>query len=113
MAIALKLFSLLLMWFGIAMLVLDGSQGAELPLLAGLFIAFVTREKIEDERTLQFKSSSAYAALVLGYGIKLLVTNLYDHRLISFRLIDINHFLILVFALALILYRTRLYLSSR
>lgn len=113
MATALKLLSLLLVCFGIGMLVLDGSPGAELPLLVGLFMAFVTREKFEDERTLQLKSSSAYAALVLGYGISLLVTNLYDHQLIRFQLIDINHFLILVFALALALFRTRLYLSSR
>jgi hypothetical protein len=106
-----KYLGLLLAVGGVAILFTDESAGSEMPLLAGLFILFVSREKIEDERVIILKSSSAYMALVLGYGFKLISSNLYSHQLISFQLIDINHFLILVFALAIGIYYLRLYLS--
>ena len=86
-------------------------RGSEIPLLVGLFVIFVTREKIEDERVKVLKSSSAYIALIIGYGFKLISTNLYEHQTLPFQLIDINHFLILVFALAICIYYLRLYLS--
>jgi len=76
-------------------------------------MGFVSRDKTEDERAVQLKTSSAYVSLVVGYSLKLLISNLYDHKLISFQLSEINHFLILVFAMALILYYSRVYLSTR
>ena len=96
---------------GIAIFFIDESKGSEIPLLAGLFMIFVSKEKIEDERVKILKSSSAYIALIVGYGFKLISTNLYEHQALSFQLIDINHFLILVFALAICIYYLRLYLS--
>jgi len=96
---------------GIAIFFIDKSKGSEIPLLAGLFMIFVSREKIEDERVKFLKSSSAYIALIVGYGFKLISTNLYEHQALSFQLTDINHFLILVFALAISIYYLRLYLS--
>lgn len=109
----IKLASLMLVTIGIIVLFFDPRTGAELPLLIGLFIGFVSRDKMEDERALHLKTSSAYIALIVGYGLKLLTSNLYDHRLISFELSEINHFLILVFAIATILYYSRVYLSTK
>ena len=106
-----KSFGVLLALAGILIIFLDPSKGSEIPLLAGLFMLFVTKEKIEDERVKILKSSSAYIALIVGYGFKLISTNLYEHGALSFQLTDINHFLILVFALAICIYYLRLYLS--
>jgi hypothetical protein len=108
-----KFLAVLLIVVGAAVFFFDRSPGSEIPLLAGLFMAFVTREKIEDERVTILKSSSAYVALIVGYGVKLISTNLYEHNLISYQLTDINHFLILVFALAICIYYLRLYLSLK
>ncbi|MGX5853803.1 hypothetical protein ACWKW6_09180 [Dyadobacter jiangsuensis] len=113
MGTSIKLLGLVLVLSGIFVLIFDRSAGAELPLLAGLFIAFVTREKTEDERSLYLKSSSAYIALILGYGIKLISANLYEHQIIGIKLYEINHFLVLVLGMAIILFYLRLYLSAR
>lgn len=106
-----KYLGLLLIVVGVVAFFIDSSPGSEIPLLVGLFIVFVSKEKINDERVKILKSSSAYIALILGYGFKLISTNLYSHQAISFQLIEINHFLILVFALAISIYYLRLYLS--
>lgn len=106
-----KYFGLALVIVGLGAFLFDNTIGAEIPLLAGLFILFVTKGKVEDERTVVLRSSSAYIALVLGYGFKLISANLFFHQIISFQLVEINHFLILVFALANLLYYLRLYFS--
>ncbi|MDQ6480166.1 hypothetical protein [Dyadobacter sp. LHD-138] len=106
-----KFLAVLFTLFGVAIFFNDQSKGSEIPLLAGLFMIFVSKEKIEDERVKILKSSSAYIALIVGYGFKLISTNLYEHQAFPFQLIDINHFLILVFALAICIYYLRLYLS--
>ncbi|CAG4999560.1 hypothetical protein DYBT9275_02253 [Dyadobacter sp. CECT 9275] len=106
-----KYLGLLLVVTGMILIITDKSVGSEIPLLAGLFILFVSKGKTEDERAIILKSSSAYIALMLGYGIKLISTNLYVHQVISFQLTEINHFLIMVFALANGIYYLRLNLS--
>ena len=106
-----KYLGLLLIAIGFVAFFTDNSQGSEIPLLVGVFIVFVSKEKIDDERVKILKASSAYIALILGYGFKLISTNLYSHQMISFQLIEINHFLILVFGLAISIYYLRLYLS--
>jgi hypothetical protein len=110
MRMIFKSLGLLFALVGLALFFMDESKGSEIPLLAGLFILFVSKEKVEDERVKTLKSSSAYIALIAGYGFKLVSTNLYDHQAISFQLTEINHFLILVFALAICIYYLRLYL---
>lgn len=95
---------------GVPALIVDRSAGSEIPLLVGLFILFVTKERRQDERAIMIKTSSATLALILSYGFKLLTSNLYSHRIISFQLVDINYFLILVFALAVVIYYVRMYI---
>ena len=107
----MKYSGLLLVGVGIVIDLVDQSAGSEIPLLVGLFILFISKEKREDERAILLKSSSTSIALIIGYGFKLLSSNLYAHQVISFQLTDINYFLILVFALALSIYYLRLYLS--
>ena len=106
-----RYLGLLLTAIGIPVLILDRSTGAEMPLLVGLFILFISKEAREDERAVFIKTSSTYIALILGYGIKLISSNLYAHQLISFQLTEINHFLILVFALAIVIHYSRLYFT--
>lgn len=106
----IKYFGLLLIVAGVPTVLLDLSPGSDIPLLVGLFLLFISKERREDERAVTVKTSSAYIALVLSYGIKLLSTNLYSHDIISLQLTEINHFLIMVFAIALILYYTRMFI---
>ena len=103
-----KYLGLVLVVLGIPAILLDNSSGAEIPLLVGLFILLVTTNKIEDERSAQIKTSSLYIAFIISYALKLLLANLYDHSLISFELVEINHFLILMLALANSLFYGRL-----
>ena len=105
-----KYLGLLLVLTGIPTMILDNSAGAELPLLIGLFTLLVTTNKIEDERSIQIKTSSLYIAFVISYALKLIITNLHDHALVAFELTEINHFLILTLALANSIFYGRLYI---
>ena len=97
---------------GIPILVADRSAGSEIPLLVGLYVLFIAKVNREDERATAIKNSSTYIALIIGYGIKLIIANLYSHQLIRFQLTEINHFLILVFGLAILIYYGRLYIGT-
>lgn len=95
--------------FGVLILFFDHSTGASVPLMIGLFMLFTAPEKMEDERSVSLKTSSLYLAFLLAYTMKLLSTNLYEHGLFPLQLTEINHFIILVFIIALISYYFRLY----
>ena len=109
----LDIVAIVLIIAGIGVMMRDPSSGHEIVLLAGLFMLYVVKPKGYDERTVQIKAGSAYYALILGYGIKLLSSNLYSHKIIPVQLTEINHFLILVFAIALVLYYGILYFTAR
>jgi hypothetical protein len=103
-----KYLALLLIAFGIPTFFLDKAFGAEIPLLVGLFILLVSAEKIQDERVAQLKVTSLYFAFVISYAVKLLTSNFFDNGWISFELVEINHFLILMLALANSIFYARL-----
>jgi len=105
-----KYIGLLLCLTGGVVLMINKSVDAELPLLVGLFILFISKERHEDERSIQVKASSALMALILGYALKLIISNLYIHQIISFDLISINFFLIIVFGFANLIRFFRLYI---
>lgn len=90
--------------------IIDQSPDAAIPLLVGLFILFVSKSNREDERAIIIKTSSAYIALIMSYGIQLVTTNLYGRGLISIQLTEINYFLILLFTFANLIYYLRLYI---
>lgn len=98
---------------GIPLAIGNYSPNSEMPLLVGLYVLFVAKVKREDERAVAIKNSSTYIALIIGYGLKLLISNLYSHQMIPFQITEINHFLILVFALAIIIYYCRLYIGAQ
>ena len=101
---------LFLIVLGIPVLLTSKSSTAEIPLLVGLFMLFISFQSKEDERSTAIRSSSALFALVLGYTLKLIISNLYQHQIISFDLTSINYFLIIVFAMANIIRYSRLYI---
>ncbi len=105
-----KYLGLFLVIAGIPTMIVDDSYSAEIPLLVGLFILLVTTDKIEDERSIQIKTSSLYIAFIISYATKLIITNLHDHAFISFELTEINYFLILTLALANTIFYGRLYI---
>lgn len=106
-----KYLALILIGVGIPTMLIDTSPGAQIPLLVGLFTLLVTTNKIEDERSVQLRTTSLYIAFIIAYGVKLLTTNLHDHQMISFEFVEIDHFLILLLFLANSIFYGRLYLS--
>jgi hypothetical protein len=90
----------------------DKSAGSEIPLLVGLFILLVATEINEDERSVHIKTTSLYFAFIISYAVKLLTANFYGHGWIAFELVEINHFMILVLAIANGIYFVRLYGSG-
>lgn len=108
-----KYAAVVLIVIGILTLLMDDTAGSEMPLLIGLFTLLITTDKFEDERSVQIKTTSLYFAFVIAYAVKLLTTNLYDHALISFELVEINHFIILMLSLANIVFYGRLYVLKR
>ena len=108
-----KYLGVALIVIGIPTIIWDSSSGAEIPLLVGLFTLLITADKIEDERSVQMRATSLYIAFIVSYGVKLITSNLYDHALIAFELVDINHFLILTLALANVIFYARFYILKR
>lgn len=104
-----KYIGLFLILLGIPILLIAKSSNAEIPLLVGLFTLFISNQDREDERSAAIRTSSAFLGLILGYTIKLVITNLYDHQIITFDLTSINLFLIIVFSLANLIRFSRLY----
>jgi hypothetical protein len=94
---------------GIPAMMFDDSSSSEIPLLVGLFMMLVTAEKIEDERSVQIRTTSLYFAFIISYSAKLLMSNLFDHGVIPFELVDINHFMILTLVLANAMFYGRVY----
>lgn len=105
-----KFLGLLLVVAGVPVMLYDTSAGSEIPLLVGLFITLTASEKIEDERSLLIKTTSLYLAFVISYGVKLITTNLHAHNVISFELVEINHFLILILSLANFIFYSRMFI---
>lgn len=106
----MKYLGLALTIIGIPTMIFDSASGSEIPLLVGLFILLVTKQKVEDERSVQIKTTSLYFSFITAYAVKLITSNLYDHHLISFELVSINHFLILTLVLANIIFYGRMYI---
>ena len=104
----IKYAGLAIIAIGLIVIITDQNPGSEAVLLAGLFIFFLTKEAKEDERSVSIKASSVYTSLVLSYIIAALSSNFAAHGIINFQLSSINHFLILVFSMATIIYYTRM-----
>jgi hypothetical protein len=50
------------------------------------------------ERPVQLKTSSLFVAFTVSYAVKLLISNLFDHPIIPFQFVQVDHFLILLLA---------------
>ena len=80
----------LLVLGGIPLLFVDNTKGSELPLLVGLFILLAANNTKEDERAVTVKATSTYIALIIGYAMNLLVSNLYFHGFIPIEINEVN-----------------------
>jgi hypothetical protein len=105
-----KYLGLGLIVLGIPAMLLDNSNGSEMPLLVGLFTLLISSNNVEDERSVQIKTTSLYFAFIISYAVKLVTSNLHDHTIITFELVEINHFLILMLALANAVHYGRMYI---
>lgn len=96
---------------GLLVFIFDSSERATIPLMVGLFTLFISKEKLEDERSSSLRTSSIYLSLVLSYTVKLLTSYLYSEGALSWQITQVDHFLTLLFAIALIIYYFRLFTS--
>lgn len=103
-----RYMGLFLVIIGIPLFFIPG-KNSEFPLMVGLFTLFTSMEKVEDERSVSLKTSSMYIAFIFGYTIKVSTASLFQLQLISFQLTEINHFIILIFAIAIACYFLRMY----
>jgi hypothetical protein len=92
---------------GIPILFIPGPQ-SEFPLMIGLFMLFTSFEKIEDERSLSIKMSSLYIGFIFAYALKMLLSSLFTWHVVPMQLTEINHFIILVLAIAVPVYQLRM-----
>jgi hypothetical protein len=86
-------------------------SGPEWPLLIGLYTVFFSREKVEDERSAGLRTISLTMAFVLGYVFELITTFLYTKEFIDWHLTQIKHFVVLVLALAVVIFYWMMYLK--
>lgn len=104
-------------WFliliGIPIAIFGNEKNADMPLMFGLFTVFTSVEKVEDERSAQLKTTALTIAFMMAYAVKLISSNLFDHGLIPFQLVQINHFIILVLAAAVVIYNFSLRFTAR
>jgi hypothetical protein len=90
-------------------LILGNPSLATMHLMMGLYLLLSSFQKVEDERSSSLRYTSLYVSLVFSYTVKMVSSFLYDKQLISYRMTDINHFIILVLLIANITYYVRLY----
>ncbi|WP_316762230.1 hypothetical protein [Pedobacter aquatilis] len=81
-------------------------------LISGLFVLFTSWEKVMDERLLAFKTTSLYAAIIISYVFRYASKELAKQQLLDYEMTDIDHFILMVFALANLIYYARLWLGK-
>jgi hypothetical protein len=96
---------------GIPMALTNNDSDSTRLLLSGLFFLFLAGDKFMDERLLSLKATSMYAAMFLGYTFQTTVSEAFKHHFITYAMNNINHFMILIFALANGIYYLRYYIS--
>jgi hypothetical protein len=96
---------------GVPMALTSNSADSTRLLLSGLFFLFLVGDKIMDERLLSLKATSMYAAMFLSYTFQTTLSELVKYHLITYTMNNINHFMILVFALANAIYYFRYYIG--
>jgi hypothetical protein len=106
-----KPIAVMMVAIGIPMALTNNDSDSTRLLLSGLFFLFLAWDKIMDERQLSLKATSMYAAMFFSYTFQTVASELFKHHLIIYKMNDINHFMILVFALANGIYYFRYYLS--
>ncbi|RLJ77326.1 hypothetical protein [Pedobacter alluvionis] len=107
-----KFIGILLIAIGIPMLISSQSPESTKVLIFGLFILFTSWERIMDERLLSLKMTSIYFAIIIGYTFKMISSELVKQHIFSYELTSIDHFIILIFAVANVTYFSSLYLSK-
>lgn len=107
-----KYLGVFLVLIGTPLFFLAPSPQANFSLMIGFYILFTSMEKVEDERSLNIKMSSLYIAFIVAYAIQIILRVLHSWEVIPVKFTEIDHFIILVLALASTLHYARLYLPK-
>lgn len=106
-----KFLGIVLIAVGIPISIMNKSSESTSMLIAGLFVLFTSWDKIMDERLQSIKMRSIYFAIVLSYTFKYFSSQLVRLGIISYEMTNINHFILMVFAVANVTYYSRLFFS--
>jgi hypothetical protein len=104
-----KPVAIMMIVIGIPMALTSKATDSTGLLLSGLFLLFITWDKIMDERLISLKATSMYAAMFLSYTFQTITAQLFKQQYITYEMTNINHFMILIFGLANIIYYIRYY----
>lgn len=106
-----RFIGITLIVLGIPICIVSNAEGATNVLLSGLFVLFTSSERTMDERSMSLKTTSIYMAIIISYVFKVVSSELVKQHISPYELTNINHFLIMIFAIANGLYFSRLYIS--
>ncbi len=109
----LKYAGILFIIAGIPLIFIDKTSGSDVLLLFGLFFVFISKEKKEDERSNSIRFSSMTIAFLISFLVSYLTRYFFEKGIIEWRLTEINHFSIMVFSLAILIFYLRLYLIEK
>jgi hypothetical protein len=107
-----KFLGLTMIAVGIPISVMSKSSENTSMLIIGLFLLFTSWDKVMDERLASIKATSVYLAIVLSYTFKYMSSELVRQGITSYEMTNINHFILMVFAVANLTYYSRLFLST-
>jgi len=107
-----KILAIIMILLGIPMLIFGKSVAASTMLMCGLYLLFISFQKVEDERSSRLKMSSIFISFFVAYVFKLISSELYRFHLLPMEMTEINHFIILVLSLTNIIFYYRLYFTD-
>jgi len=107
-----KFLGIALIAFGLPLAIFNKSSESTSMLISGLFILFISSDKIMDERMRSLKITSMYFAFLVSYVFKYISSELVQMHVMSYEMVNINHFILMVFAVANLTYYSRLFFGT-
>jgi hypothetical protein len=106
-----KFLGIALITIGIPISIISKSENMSM-LIVGLFVLFTSFDKIMDERLYSLKATSMYIAIIFSYTFKHISTELARQHVVSYEMTNIDHFILMIFAVANITYFSRILFST-
>jgi hypothetical protein len=106
-----KYLGIALITIGIPISIISKSENMSM-VISGLFVLFTSFDKIMDERLYSLKATSMYIAIIFSYTFKYISTELARQHIVTYGMTNIDHFIVMIFAVATITYYSRVFFST-